>query len=44
MADVALQTFVFVGRELNAALGEARTALENYVEQPDNISLLERCR
>jgi chemosensory pili system protein ChpA (sensor histidine kinase/response regulator) len=44
MADVALQTFEFVGRELNAALGEARTALENYVEQPDNLSLLERCK
>jgi chemosensory pili system protein ChpA (sensor histidine kinase/response regulator) len=44
MADVALQTFEFVGRELNAALGEARTALENYVEQPENLSLLERCR
>ncbi len=44
MAEVALQTFEFVGRELNAALGEARTALENYVEQPDNLSLLERCK
>src|SRR5262245_18638145 len=44
MADVALRTFEFVGRELNAALGEARTALENYVEQPENLSLLERCR
>ena len=38
------QTFDFVGRELNATLGEARTALENYVEQPDNLSLLERCK
>ncbi len=43
MADVALQTFDFVGRELNATLAEARTALENYVEQPLNFALLERC-
>ncbi len=43
MAEVASQTLEFVGRELNVALGEARTALEGYVEQPDNISLLERC-
>ncbi len=44
MPDVASQTFDFVGRELNATLAEARTALENYVEQPDNLSLLERCK
>jgi chemosensory pili system protein ChpA (sensor histidine kinase/response regulator) len=44
MADVSLQTFEFVGRELNTALGEARTALESYVEQPENLSLLERCK
>ena len=43
MADVASQTFEFVGRELNATLVEARSALENYVEQPDNLALLERC-
>ena len=43
MADVASQTFDFVGRELNATLAEARTALENYVEQPLNFALLERC-
>src|SRR5471032_995101 len=43
MADVASQTFEFVGRELNATLDEARTALENYVEQPENFALLERC-
>jgi len=43
MADVASQTFEFVGRELNATLGEARAALENYVEQPQNFALLERC-
>src|SRR5262245_32105257 len=44
MPDVASQTFDFVGRELNATLGEARTALESYVEQPDNLQLLERCK
>jgi chemosensory pili system protein ChpA (sensor histidine kinase/response regulator) len=44
MPDVASQTFEFVGRELNATLAEARTALEAYVEQPENLSLLERCR
>ena len=44
MPDVASQTFDFVGRELNATLGEARTALESYVEQPDNLTLLERCK
>ena len=43
MADVASQTFEFVGRELNATLTEARAALENYVEQPENFALLERC-
>src|SRR5471032_3679236 len=43
MADVASQTFDFVGRELNATLAEARTALESYVEQPQNFALLERC-
>jgi len=44
MPEVASQTLDLVGRELNAALSEARTALETYVEQPDNISLLERCK
>ena len=43
MADVASQSFDFVGRELNATLAEARAALENYVEQPLNFALLERC-
>jgi chemosensory pili system protein ChpA (sensor histidine kinase/response regulator) len=43
MTEIASQTLEFVGRELNAALGEARTALESYVEQPDNLGLLERC-
>src|SRR5579859_5077363 len=43
MPEVASQTLDFVGRELNVTLTEARTALENYVEQPDNVGLLERC-
>jgi chemosensory pili system protein ChpA (sensor histidine kinase/response regulator) len=43
MPEVASQTLEFVGRELNVALGEARSALEAYVEQPQNLSLLERC-
>jgi chemosensory pili system protein ChpA (sensor histidine kinase/response regulator) len=43
MPEVASQTLDLVGRELNATLAEARTALETYVEQPDNVSLLERC-
>ena len=43
MPEVASQTLDFVGRELNVTLTEARTALENYVEQPDNVNLLERC-
>ena len=43
MPEVASQTLDFVGRELNVTLAEARTALENYVEQPDNVALLERC-
>ncbi|HEY6515144.1 MAG TPA: Hpt domain-containing protein [Steroidobacteraceae bacterium] len=44
MPEVASQTLDLVGRELNATLGEARVALETYVEQPDNVSLLERCK
>ena len=42
MSEVAVQSFEHVGRELNVTLGEARTALESYVEQPENISLLNR--
>jgi chemosensory pili system protein ChpA (sensor histidine kinase/response regulator) len=44
MPEVASQTLDLVGRELNATLAEARTALETYVEQPDNVPLLERCK
>src|SRR5579863_4079941 len=43
MPDVAFQTFDLVGREINLTLTEARSALEAYVEQPDNSTLLETC-
>jgi chemosensory pili system protein ChpA (sensor histidine kinase/response regulator) len=43
MPEVASQTFDLVGREVNATLAEARGALETYLEQPDNVTLLERC-
>jgi chemosensory pili system protein ChpA (sensor histidine kinase/response regulator) len=43
MPEVASQTLDMVGRELNNTLGEARTALETYVEQPENVVLLQRC-
>ena len=43
MPEVLSQTVELVGRELNATLGEARSALEAFVEQPENVALLERC-
>ena len=43
MPEVVSQTFDLVGREVNTTLGEARTALEAYVEQPDNVQLLDKC-
>ncbi|HEX4389497.1 MAG TPA: Hpt domain-containing protein [Steroidobacteraceae bacterium] len=43
MPEVVSQTFDLVGREVNSTLAEARTALEAYVEQPDNVQLLEKC-
>jgi chemosensory pili system protein ChpA (sensor histidine kinase/response regulator) len=43
MPEVALQTLDLVGRELNNTLGEARAALETYVEQPENVVLMQRC-
>src|ERR1700728_1030004 len=43
MPEIASQTFDYVGREINATLAQARSALESYVEQPDNLTLLERC-
>jgi chemosensory pili system protein ChpA (sensor histidine kinase/response regulator) len=42
MTEVAIQSFEHVGRELNLTLVEARNALESYVEQPENVSLLNR--
>src|SRR5215469_2204348 len=44
MPEVASQTLDLVGREVNATLAEARASLETYVEQPDNVVLLERCK
>jgi chemosensory pili system protein ChpA (sensor histidine kinase/response regulator) len=43
MPEVASQTLDLVGRELNNTLGEARTALETFVEQPENVVLMQRC-
>jgi chemosensory pili system protein ChpA (sensor histidine kinase/response regulator) len=43
MPEIASQTLELVGREVTATLTEARGALENYVEQPDNVALVERC-
>src|SRR5687767_2800317 len=43
MPEVASQTLDLVGRELNNTLGEARAALETFVEQPENVVLLQRC-
>jgi chemosensory pili system protein ChpA (sensor histidine kinase/response regulator) len=43
MPEIASQTLELVGREVTATLTEARSALENYVEQPDNVALVERC-
>jgi len=42
MSEIATQTLELVGREVNATLAEARTAVETFVEQPDNVPLLER--
>ncbi len=44
MSEVASQTLELVGHELTHTLGEARTAIESYLEQPDNVTLLERCK
>ena len=40
--QVASQTLDAVAREVCASLAEARTALEAYVEQPENIGLLQK--
>ncbi|MHB1869938.1 MAG: hybrid sensor histidine kinase/response regulator [Steroidobacteraceae bacterium] len=44
MSEVASQTLELVGQELAHTLGEARAAIESYLEQPDNVTLLERCK
>ena len=44
MSEVASQTLELVGHELAQTLAEARAAIESYVEQPDNVTLLERCK
>jgi chemosensory pili system protein ChpA (sensor histidine kinase/response regulator) len=44
MSEVASQTLELVGHELAHTLGEARAAIESYLEQPDNVTLLERCK
>ena len=43
MTELATQTMQQAAREIGAALGEARAALEAHVEQPENAALLERC-
>ena len=43
MTELATQTMQQAAREISVALGEARTALEAHVEQPENTALLERC-
>ena len=41
--QVASQTLDAVAREVTASLGEARVALEAYVEQTANVALLQKC-
>jgi chemosensory pili system protein ChpA (sensor histidine kinase/response regulator) len=43
MAEVSSQTLHIVARELNAELNEARTALEAFGEQQENLALLRKC-
>jgi chemosensory pili system protein ChpA (sensor histidine kinase/response regulator) len=43
MAEVSSQTLHIVARELNAELNEARTALEAFGEQQENVALLRKC-
>ncbi len=42
--QIASQTLDAVLREILASLNEARVALETFVEQGDNVQLLQRCR
>jgi chemosensory pili system protein ChpA (sensor histidine kinase/response regulator) len=43
MSELGTQTMQAAAREISVALGDARTALEAHVEQPENVALLERC-
>src|SRR5258705_6913139 len=43
MTELATQTMQTAAREIGVALGDARSALETHVEQPDNQALLQRC-
>jgi chemosensory pili system protein ChpA (sensor histidine kinase/response regulator) len=42
--QLSSQTLDAVAREINVSLGEARVALEAFVETTDNAALLRRCR
>jgi chemosensory pili system protein ChpA (sensor histidine kinase/response regulator) len=44
MTELATQTLHTVAREISVALADGRGALEEHVEQPGNLDLLERCR
>jgi chemosensory pili system protein ChpA (sensor histidine kinase/response regulator) len=43
MTEIATQTVQAAAREIAQALTESRNALEAYVEQPDNVGLMQRC-
>ncbi len=43
MTQIAPQTLDLVARELSATIGEARAALEVFVERTDDVSQLSRC-
>src|SRR5688572_4003759 len=43
MSEVSSQTLHLVSKELGATLNEARVALENYAEHPENRELLTQC-
>ncbi len=44
MTELATQTMHVVAREINGSLADGRAALEAYVEQPQNLTLLDRCK
>jgi chemosensory pili system protein ChpA (sensor histidine kinase/response regulator) len=44
MTELATQTLHTVAREISAALADGRSALEEHVEQPGNLEVMERCR